>query len=273
MAPKALLVGVNKYCLPGCDLKGCVNDVTNMRDVLLKYFGFKAEQVRLVVDERATREAILERLEWLVKDAGPADRVLFHFSGHGSQVRDRDGDELRDHMDEVICPHDMNWEGNYISDDDLKEIFVKLPQGAVLEVILDCCHSGTGTREAAALNLLPMEMAMRPRFLEPPADIQARVDEELPVRRLLRGANPTGHVLFAGCRENQTSADAFIGGAFNGAFTYYLCRHLRDNGGDIPRGELLRRVRASLKFNGFSQVPQLEGPKCSSTKRMLELFQ
>ncbi len=66
MAPKALLVGVNKYCLPGCDLKGCVNDMTNMRDVLLKYFGFKAEQVRLVVDERATLEAILERLEWLV---------------------------------------------------------------------------------------------------------------------------------------------------------------------------------------------------------------
>nr|NJM02119.1 caspase family protein [Desulfobacula sp.] len=41
MANKALLVGVNKYMLPGSDLQGCVNDITNIRDVLLKYFGFR----------------------------------------------------------------------------------------------------------------------------------------------------------------------------------------------------------------------------------------
>lgn len=271
MALRALLVGVNRYRLPGCDLQGCVNDVTNMRDVLLKYFGFSAEQVRLLVDERATREAVLERLEWLVRDAAAGDKLVFHFSGHGSQVRDRDGDELKDHLDEVICPHDMDWDGKYISDDDLAGLFSQVPEGALLEVILDCCHSGTGTREMQALSLLPMELAMRPRFLPPPADIQARVEEELPVKRLLRTTNPTTHVLFAGCREYQTSADAFISGAFNGAFTYYLCKHLRDTCGDIPRGELLRRVRGSLKFNGFSQVPQLEGPRSSRTKRMLEL--
>ncbi len=70
MASRALLVGVNSYRLPGCDLHGCVNDITNMRDVLLKYFDFSAEQVRLLADERATRQAVLERLEWLVGDAG-----------------------------------------------------------------------------------------------------------------------------------------------------------------------------------------------------------
>ncbi len=271
MASRALLVGVNKYRLPGCDLQGCVNDITNMRDVLLKYLDFSAEQVRLLADERATRQAVLERLKWLVGDAAAGDRLVFHFSGHGSQIRDRDGDELRDHMDEVLCPHDMDWEGNYISDDDLRDLCSRLPEGAVLEVILDCCHSGTGTREMQALSLLPMELAMRPRFLAPPADIQARAEEELPVKRLLGGSNPMGHVLLAGCRENQTSADAFISGGFNGAFTYYLCKHLRDTGGQITRAELLRRVRASLRFNGFSQVPQLEGPRSSRSKRMLEL--
>ena len=270
MAQRALLVGVNRYRLPGCDLRGCVNDVTNMRDVLLKHFGFLVEDVRLVVDERATRKAILERLEWLVGGAGAGDRLLFHFSGHGSQIRDRDGDELRDRMDEVLCPHDMDWDGNHILDDDLRGFFSRVPQGAVLEVVLDCCHSGTGTRELQGLALLPGELAMQPRFLPPPADIQARVDEDLSVRRLLRGTNPMGHVLLAGCRDNQTSADAFISGAFNGAFTYYLCKHLRETGGELPRGELLRRVRASLRFNGFSQVPQLEGPRSSRTKPMLE---
>lgn len=41
--------------------------------------------------------------------------------------------------------------------------------------------------------------------------------------------NPINHVLFSACRDNQTSADAYIGGSYNGAFTYYFCKHLRDD--------------------------------------------
>ena len=40
MGNKALLIGINTYKLAGADLQGCVNDVTNIRDILLKYFGF-----------------------------------------------------------------------------------------------------------------------------------------------------------------------------------------------------------------------------------------
>jgi hypothetical protein len=63
------------------------------------------------------------------KDAKAGDKLLFHFSGHGSQIRDRDGDELKDQLDEIICPHDMDWNGTYIVDDDLKAVFSKLPAG------------------------------------------------------------------------------------------------------------------------------------------------
>lgn len=38
MANKALLVGINKYMLPGSDFQGCVNDITNIGDILLKYY-------------------------------------------------------------------------------------------------------------------------------------------------------------------------------------------------------------------------------------------
>ena len=145
MSNKALLVGVNKYKLPGSDLQGCVNDATNVRDILLKYFGFTVKDIRVLVDDRATKKAILDRLKWLVKDAKSGDRLLFHFSGHGSQIRDRDGDELKDQLDEIICPHDMDWDGTYIVDDDLKAVFAKLPAGVHLEVLLDSCHSGTAT--------------------------------------------------------------------------------------------------------------------------------
>jgi len=59
-------------------------------------------------------------------------------------------------------------------------------------------------------------------------------------------------------------------GSYNGAFTCNVCKHIRDVKGEISRGELLKRVRASLKFNGFSQVPQLECPSGERGKRILE---
>jgi len=272
MANKALLVGINKYRLPGADLQGCVNDVTNIRDILLKYYGFLVKEIRVLVDARATKKGIMDRLEWLVKGAKSGDRLLFHFSGHGSQIRDRDGDELKDHLDEILCPHDMDWDGTYIVDDGLEAVFAGLPKGVNLEVLLDCCHSGTGTREASAMSAFSPEQAIRPRFLKPPFDILCRQmdEDELPVTRVLRASNPTNHVLFAGCRDNQTSADAFIKGSYNGAFTYYFCKHLRDAQGDLSRSNLLKRLRASLKYEGYEQVPQLECPAAERKKRVME---
>ncbi|MEW5767811.1 MAG: caspase family protein [bacterium] len=270
MTNKALLVGINKYKLPGCNLNGCVNDVTNVRDILLKYFGFSIKEIRVLVDERATKANIISRLKWLVNGAKQGDKLLFHFSGHGSQIVDRDGDELKDKMDELICPHDMDWDGNFIADDDLEKIFSGVPTVVNLEVLLDCCHSGTGTRETMAINMLPPELSFKSRFLPPPIDIQCRADEDMEIRKLLRKHNSLNHVLFAGCQSNQTSADAYINGSYNGAFTYYLCKHLRETQGNIRRAELLRRTRASIKFNGYSQIPQLEAPVAEKKKKMLE---
>jgi len=216
MGNKALLVGVNKYRMPGSDLMGCVNDVTNVRDILLKYFDFKVREIRVITDNRATKAGIMKRLEWLVKGAKPGDRLLFHFSGHGSQIRDRNGDELKDRMDEILCPHDMDWDGTYIVDDDLQAVFSKLPKNARLEVLLDCCHSGTGTRGGLVMAMVPPEQRIVPRFLLPPVDIRMREEEDLPRHAIARSANPGNHVLFAGCRDNQTSADAWIAGTYNG---------------------------------------------------------
>ena len=81
---KALLVGINRY--PGSPLAGCVNDISDMAERLVEMFGFKIENVRLLVDERATAAAIRERIDWLVKVKKGA-RVFFHFSGHGVQYR------------------------------------------------------------------------------------------------------------------------------------------------------------------------------------------
>ena len=114
--------------------------------------------------------------------------------------------------------------------------------------------------------------APSPRFLAPPMDILCRQmgEDDLPLTRMLKSANPANHALFSGCRDNQTSADAYIGGTYNGAFTYYFCKHLRDAQGAISRTELLKRLRASLKHEGYDQVPQLECPSAWKKKKLLE---
>ena len=255
-----------------------MNDITNVYDVLVKYFGFAAADIKMLSDKRATKKAILAGLGSMVGKGKPGDALVFHYSGHGSQVRDTEGDELEDGKDEIICPWDFDWEDGYIKDDDFHAMFQDLKKGVHLEVILDSCHSGTGTRElildrrslAAFPNgtkdehsLWSSAYCIRPRYLAPPADIARRSDEvfgkELVLRRFARD-DSMNHVLWAACKSDQYSSDANIGGSPNGAFSYFFCRHIRDTQGKVSREQLLKLVRASLKHEGFSQVPQLEGP-------------
>jgi len=180
---RAFLVGINDYPGSSNDLAGCVNDTENLSVLLKKKFGFEASGVRTLTDKNATREAILEGLANLVGKSEAGDSLVFHYSGHGSQVPDEDGDERSDRKDEIICPRDFSWDGCWISDDDLSDVFSRLPHDAHLEVLLDCCHSGTGTREialgkrpgAAAAGLAGAlrgaSRLARVRFMPPPASM------------------------------------------------------------------------------------------------------
>jgi hypothetical protein len=275
MDRKALLVGINDYKGVG-DLRGCVNDVLDMHFSLRSLFNFQTRDIRVLTDSRATKANIIHRLKWLVDKAKSGDFLVFHFSGHGSQIRDRDGDEPVDHLDELICPYDMNWDGTFIIDDELNEIFKNVPEGALLEVFIDSCHSGTVLREMG-LTPPPELAAEHPtlnRYLPPPADIFLRFggeEDELESKGFVKGVKERGvkhHILWAGCMANQTSADAYIDGRYHGAFTYYLNLHLRRNP-RVSRRELVRKVRTSLRHGGYSQIPQLE---IEATKRDRVVF-
>jgi hypothetical protein len=272
---RALLVGINKYQLPNCNLQGCVNDVTNVRDILLNYVGFQVEDIRVLTDERATKAAIIERLHWLKEGTQSGDRIFFQQSSHGSQIRDRGKlDELKDHMDEIICPYDMNWDkGTWISDDDIHEIFKDLPHGVILEIILDSCHSGTMLKGLSMFNLFAFDR--RARYLPPPVDLQMRFDgitEELTKKKLFEEEKSiigASKILYAACRDWQTAADTYIDGQYCGAFTCYWCKHIRNSNGEIARNKLMSRVNSSLRYNQYDQIAMLYA---SQPNRKLGLF-
>ena len=273
MKKRAFLAGLNRYPDPRNNLKGCVNDVLLMAKTLREEYGFSGpSDIRLLTDERATTAGIRKGLEWLVAEATAGDSLVFHYSGHGSQVRDVHGDELSDNLDEIICPYDLDWE-NPFTDDDLAEICGRVPKGVLLTVILDCCHSGTGLRD-----YLPPELPIRYKFLPAPVEVRHRSepgienrgidrsvtmtgpDRKLPVRRFGISLTKTNAVLIAGCRSDQTSADAWIDGDYHGALTYYLWRSLRGENWRTTYRKLIEATGAALADHNYDQVPQLEGP-------------
>lgn len=249
---RALLVGINDYSGKQNDLMGCVNDVHNMQDLLISLFGFPPENITMLTDRDGTTANILEGLDHLIEGGKPGDQLVFHYSGHGSQVPDRSGDES-DGYDEILCPCDLDWQSKMIRDDDLCKIFRKVRPGVHIEVFLDCCHSGTGLRLAGAKT----ESYLRRRFLTPPEGIVPQSLEPGDMcRKAIRPAKVK--VLWAACRSDQYAADALLDGRYGGAFTSYLCNCIRQEKGNIYRNEVLKLIRNGLRKGGFNQVPQLE---------------
>jgi hypothetical protein len=172
--------------------------------------------------------------------------VAFYYSGHGSQVTDASGDEA-DGWDEVLCPYD--WP-KYVSDDDFRVILAKAKPGVTLDVIIDACHSGTGTREIGQNYTI--------RALTP---IAGKVSKRGRKTRAISLVPTLNHILWAGCADGQTSAELSIGGTIRGAFSYYLWRDIRVGG---TRSEIMADVRRRVAALGLSQVPQLEATEAET---------
>lgn len=277
MAKRAVLIGINKYQVPGSDLNGCVNDVKNLSGALKSYYGFVDKDITTLTDLKATKKAMQVAIEKLIKGGKKGDTLLLHYSGHGSNVPDDNGDEA-DHRDEILCPTDLDWKDT-LRDDWLRKIFNKLRKGVSLTVIMDCCHSGTITRA-----MLPPDAPVRERFLPCPLDFMATESGRKlrgalrgQLRKASKGKSRKSDIVYAeipellitGCRSTQTSADAHIGGTYNGALTYYLVESIKEADGKLTYRELHRRTMAKLKAEDFDQVPQLEGQKTSFDRQFL----
>lgn len=277
MAKQALLIGINRYRISGADLRGCVNDVKNLEQALITYYGFSAQGITCLTDLQATKKAIQSSVGKLITNAKVGDVLLLHYSGHGSNIPDDNGDEA-DLRDEILCPTDLDWMDS-LRDDWLRKMLDKVRSGVSLTVIVDCCHSGTMTRAVT----LPDD-PVKERFLPCPLDIMA-VESGRKLRGTLRGQlgkapreskrksdivhADTQELMITACRDTQTSADARIGDTYNGALTYYLVESIKEAKGNLTYRELLQQTTTKLKKNDFDQVPQLEGRRTSFDHRFL----
>ena len=144
---RALLIGINYYGQNG-ELRGCVNDVKNVSAFLSEKHGYRREDMVILTDDQQnpvmqpTKSNILRAMDWLVTGAQPNDALFLHYSGHGGQTQDLDGDE-EDGTDEVIYPVDFKTAGHIVDDEIHLRVVKPLQAGVRLTAIFDSCHSGS----------------------------------------------------------------------------------------------------------------------------------
>ena len=279
MTSRALCVGINEFAsLPQTSwLNGCVNDADDIAKAL-RPLGFTARATTVLTDAAATKKAVMAALTKLVDTAKAGDHLVFTFSSHGTQVPNEPGGDVEpDDLDEAFACYDIRQKGEQwdrdtvIVDDELRDLFARVPSGVLLEVLLDTCHSGTGLKDLEEI-LQAQLLGRRPRFLPAPtrrglertrslraATPVRTVDRKALVELVRSRSTASKPVLFAACKPDQTASDATFDGRSNGAFTYLFLKAMKDSP-TATRTELLRTVTTGLKNGDFSQRSTLEGP-------------
>lgn len=250
---KALLIGIN-YFGTASELSGCINDVDNMRKVLIDCCDFKDSEITIMTDRLSSSEAltgladttktptkanILKAIDDLVKDATYNSRLFFHYSGHGGYVYDKSGDES-DRRDETIYTVD-EFE---ITDDEIKRRLVDpLPLGCKLTCIFDSCHSGT---------VLDLRYNHRIRVPSPTSVSFTTLEEKKYAQ------TRADVILLSGCMDSQTSADSFEEGSSQGAMTYGFRKVMQSLGrSNFTYWAFMKKLCSLLKKKGYTQTPQI----------------
>ncbi|PMB44625.1 hypothetical protein CEN39_28090 [Fischerella thermalis CCMEE 5201] len=267
----ALLVGIDEYTSPVPPLKGCVNDIMAVKEYLQKRISEDGYQLHLrtILNQNATRQAIIDGFRQHLCQANSEDVAFFYFAGHGSQ--EEAPEEFwslePDRLNETLVCYDSRSPGGWdLADKELAkliaEVAVKNPH---IAMIIDCCHSGSGTRgdlEAeTAVRQAPIDRRKRPlnSFIFSLAEVS-----QLSASRSLE-ANPTGwnfprgkHIFLAACLDSELAKEYNGDGQPRGVFSYFLLDTLKKANGSLTYRDLFKRTNALVRSQVTAQSPQIE---------------
>lgn len=269
VAPKlekfALLVGIDNYKDVN-KLRGCVNDVTDMRRTLVEIYKFPDDDkhIKVLTNEKATKAAIVDVFrEHLIANAKshPDAVIVFQYSGHGSQTKDTNQDE-QDGLDETFVAYDSRSNDYDLNDDVIGEMCDELSQYTNnIVFIVDACHSGTATRDLPGLNAvgvrqLPMDKRAQPPQKQPSHRSALEQNSEV----LPRGK----YVTFSGCLPNELSQEVILvmtdgTEKHHGRMTFHLLGAMRKLGPTASYRQLWAQVNKDVTSETTRQHPQVEG--------------
>lgn len=246
MKGRALLIGINKYQdFPS--LRGSVNDVDAIRQLLMTRYGFARESVHLLLDQEATRQGILNALTKLQQEAGVDDTVYVHFSGYGSLVKLYQDDRKEPIVRETLVPYDgrVGTTPDLLVED-IQKSLDKVRSKAII-LVTDAAYSVTTSRTGKVLTRA----------------IAGDTRPNLYTHTLSERSGPaqsSAQVWLAAAGLQQAALDGPVEGKYHGLFTYALARSLASNRLSAATQDIfsgvereLRRVQTQL---GLTSLPE-----------------
>jgi hypothetical protein len=236
---RALLIGIN-YKGTQNELQGCINDTKNIRQFLLTK-NYNPLNITTLNEKNASKANILKKFNELKTVSKPNDHIFIHYSGHGSWLRDKNNDE-HDKRDETLVPYDYMTNGEITDDYIYNEFLHKLTKDVNVFMLVDCCHSGT------ICDLRYNEF-----------NDSNKIETSNEKSNSLFSDTECNVIMISGCKDEQTSADAYINKVFQGALTYSFLK--MNEKGYTTYKLLLDGMREWLKNNKYIQYPQISSGK------------
>lgn len=242
---KALLIGINYTSTPSISLRGCIDDVINMRNVLIDAFGYTQNNIIMLRDDSSsasllpTKANIISALNTLVAGSSSNQEIWIHYSGHGSQIRDS-SNTSRNGLDDIIIPLDYQRNG-FITDIQINNIIRTIQCRAF--IIFDSCNSGT-------ISDFPWAI----QYVSPTITTKTQINNS-------QISNPNIFV-FSACKDNQTSADIYdnVAQQYEGAFTDAFISTLRNNNYNVDILTFYNNICQWIQQNRLTQIPVLTCP-------------
>ena len=266
---RALFVAIDNYPPNSGWAKIHATNDRNIIIPMLKKNGYKNENIKILLNENATKAAIIKGLNDLNKRSRKGDFIYIHFSCHGQQMADDNGDEP-DGLDEALIPYDAKrryakgmYEGNnHLRDDELEyhleKVRAKIGNTGNLTVVLDACHSGTGTRDEGE----GVYVRGTAYVFAPDDYIQAEIDNGKLNLNLKKGKMLPPITVFSACRENEINYEyKDANGEYYGSLSYAFCKLVTSLQG-LSNAGFSERLEKEMKmmFAGkrWKQTPFIE---------------
>lgn len=256
----ALIIAIGDYpSYTGWSTISSVNDIPLIKGALESQ-GFAKENISVLVNKEATKKGIIEAFEFLKQKLKPGDIVVLHYSGHGQQIFDNNGDEI-DFKDEAIIPYgafaeyNEEYQGqNHLRDDELAVIIASirntLGSNGQLLFMLDSCHSGSSTRggktRGGKATFAPPNWEEKKGEKPSGSDMMEKVT-------LSKNASP--FVMISGASANELNYE-YEG---YGSLSYAFSKAMNELGSDFTYRQLFSKIASNMNVISPKQTPTIEG--------------
>lgn len=261
----ALLVGLGDYPVgQDNDLASGRGDLDLVRTTLIERYGFADQDILVLPDARATRNSVIRGFREHLSRAGSDGTAFFFYTGHGARVEWEVNTAEEDGFDDALVLAD-----NLLLDDEVGILVDELSSRNTM-VVIDACHSGTGSMLAGDVRSKEILAGdLSPNYTRPKNPLTGSSNLPEGSKILSSTLHPSNHVLMASSTENQLSL-SFPQGALteeyaSSLFTVALTQAMRNSSDEMTMTELMleteRLMLGVLNQIGDEQDPQILGTR------------